>query len=589
MAAIVVSEIASGKHQIASPSALLSVVKGVPLREEPGLGALTLPGLLREVTVRFADREALVLHTPDGVVRWSYATLWERAMEIARALLACGVAKDTRVGVLMTNRPEWVSAFFGIGLAGGVAVALSTFSTPPELEYLLQASGISILLFERAVAKKDFAVILRELEPKIRTAKPGELSSVKFPFLRRLAVVDDALASGVIESWPAFLAHGNVTSRALVEATTAMTKPADAAALFLSSGSTNRPKGILSSHRAVAIQCWRWRRMFALRDDVRTWTANGFIWSGNFGNALGTTLAAGGAVVLQRIFDPVEALELMQAERVTIPHAWPHQWAQLESAPNWNTVDLSGLRYVDPSRPAARHPTFSAPGWVEPTCSYGNTETFTITTAFSSDTPLDVKGTSHGEALPGNTIKIVDPESGAVVPRNARGEIAVKGPTLMLGYIGIPIDESLDEEGFFHTGDGGYIDDAGRLHFEGRLTDIIKTGGANVSPVEVDSVLRSCPGVKVGQTVGVPHETLGEMVVSCVVPHEESAMDEAAVRDFLKQRLASYKVPRRVLFVREEEVALTGSAKIKAGALRDLVSKRLSTEASVPPRKTGAP
>ena len=127
-------------------------------------------------------------------------------------------------------------------------------------------------------------------------------------------------------------------------------------------------------------------------------------------------------------------------------------------------------------------------------------------------------GAEPGEPLPGNTLKIVDPLTGAIVPRGERGEIAVKGPTLMLGYIGIPLDETLDEEGFFRTGDGGYIDERGRLFWEGRLNDIIKTGGANVSPVEVDGVLADHPGVKVSQTVGVPHETLGEMVVACVVP-----------------------------------------------------------------------
>ena len=111
------------------PAALLSIIKGVPLDHEPGLGALTLPGFLREVTTRFAGREALVLHAPSGAVRWSYAGLWDRAMEVARALRACGVGRDSRVGILMTNRPEWIAAFFGVGLAGGVAVALSTFST----------------------------------------------------------------------------------------------------------------------------------------------------------------------------------------------------------------------------------------------------------------------------------------------------------------------------------------------------------------------------------------------------------------------------------------------------------------------------
>ena len=237
-------------------------------------------------------------------------------------------------------------------------------------------------------------------------------------------------------------------------------------------------------------------------------------------------------------------------------------------------MDLSSVRYVDRASPLARHPTVST-SWREPNWAYGSTETFTISTGFPAGTPEEVIAGSHGEVLPGNTVKIVDPMTGAVLPRGQRGEIAVKGPTLMLGYIGVPIDETLDAEGFFRTGDGGYLDEVGRLFWEGRLTDIIKTGGANVSPLEVDAVLASCPGVKVARTVGVPHETLGEMVVACVVPSEGSVLDETSIRNFLKERLASYKVPRRVLFFADEELSLTGSAKIKAGDLRQLASERL--------------
>jgi fatty-acyl-CoA synthase len=560
---------------------VLSIAKGPPLSEEPGLGTLTLPGFLREVTTRFADREALVLRSPNGVERWTYATLWERAVEVARALLALGVGKDSRVGVMMTNRPEWIQAVFGVGLAGGVAVPLSTFSTPRELEYLLQVSGVTFLLFERTVLKKDFAAILGELEPQIQTASPGRLASAKFPFLRRLAAVGDAPAAekagGAIESWSDFLGYGEATARALVDATAATVMPANPGVLFFSSGSTSLPKGILGSHRSVAIQCWRWPRMFALEDDIRCWTANGFFWSGNFTMAMGCTFAAGGTLVLQTTFAAAEALDLMQAERVTLAHAWPHQWAQLVEAPNWSRVDLSSLRYVDANGPMARHPTV-ATRWLEPRWAYGNTETFTISCAFPSDTPPEVTRETHGVALPGNTLKIVDAETGAVVARGERGEIAVKGPTLMLGYINVPIDETLDEEGFFRTGDGGYMDDAGRLVWEGRLTDIIKTGGANVSPVEIDGVLTGYPGLKIGRTVGVPHDTLGEIVVSCVVPHDGATLEEAAIRDFLKERLASYKVPRRVLFFQEDELSMTGSAKVKSGSLRELAAKRLKAE-----------
>ncbi len=556
------------------PAQSLSIVAGPPLSDEPGLEALTLPGFLREVTGMYSEREALVLRTADSVTRWTYAELWERAIEVARALRACGVGMGGRVGVLMTNRPEWVAAVFGTSLAGGVAVALSTFSTAAELDYLLEASGVSVLLFERTVLAKDFAAVLTELAPEIGKAAPRPLQSAKYPFLRRLATIG-AAAPG-IDTWDVFLGRGRKEPRELVEATGAAVQPSDPAVLVFSSGSTSKPKGILSAHRGVSIQMWRFRRMYGFgpEDHVRCWTANGFFWSGNFCMALGATLASGGALVLQQTFVAAEALELMQAERVNFPFAWPHQWAQLESAPNWSRVDLSSMRFADFKTPVAHHPTVSTK-WFEPGHAYGNTETFTITTCFPANTPPEVHGESSGEALPGVTLKIVDPLTGGVVARGERGEICVKGPTLMLGYVGTPLDETLDAEGFFPTGDGGYLDDAGRLFWEGRLTDIIKTGGANVSPREVDEALGTHSGVKVTHTVGIPHETLGEVVVACVVPHEGASLEAEEIRTFLRKRLARYKVPRHVLFFREDELVLTGNAKIKSGDIRQLAAKRM--------------
>ena len=570
----------------AEPGSEPSIVSGPPLGEEPGLGALTLPGYLREVTARYGGREALVHRTSEGVDRWTYADLWDRAVEVASALRACGLGKGERVGVLMTNRPEWVASVFGTSLAGGVAVALSTFSTPSELEHLLQASGVSMLLFERNVLKRDFAAVLAELEPEIAEAAPGALRSARFPFLRRLAAVGDpapdgavpdgAGPDGAVESWSGFLARGRGVPAELVEAAAETVRPSDPAAIFFSSGSTSRPKGILNGHRGIAVQLWRFGRMYGFgpEDGVRSWTANGFFWSGNVGMVLGATFSSGGAVVLQRTFDAAEALELMEAERVSCPIAWPHQWAQLEAAPNWGAVDLAALRFVDQGTALARHPTVPG-GWSEPGRAFGTTETFTIATCFPANTPDEVHGGSMGEALPGVTLKIVDPLAGDAVPRGERGEICVKGPTLMLGYLGVPLDETLDSEGFFRTGDGGRLDAAGRLFWEGRLTDIIKTGGANVSPREVDEAIAGHPRVKVTQTIGVPHETLGEVVVACVVPHADGTLAAEELRGYLRERLASYKVPRHVVFLREDEVALTGSAKIKTSELRDLAAARL--------------
>lgn len=551
----------------------LSILRGPPLSAQPGLGALTLPGYLREVTSGFATREALVACHSDGIVeRWSYADLWSQALAVARALIACDTGKDTRIGVLMTNRPEWLAAFFGIGLAGGVAVTLSTFSTPSELDYLLKASCIEILLFEGHVLKKDFAAILTELAVRTGTTAPD------FPFLRRLVMVGEEETYGTIETWRQFLARGKPVAPEMVEARAASVAPTDPGVIYFSSGSTGKAKGILSTHRGVASQCWRWRWFIDAGDDVRTLSANGFFWSGNFCQTVGPTLSSGGAIVLQPTFEPDRALSLMEKERVTYPVAWTHQWARLKEAPNWATTDLSSLRYVDKQCPLAHHPTVSTT-WVEPRWAYGNTETFTIITGYPANTPEEIAGDSHGEALPGAVIKIVDPMTGEVLPRGRSGEIAVKGVTLMLGYIGVPPDETLDSDGFLRTGDGGHVDDRGRLVWEGRMTDIIKTGGANVSPVEVDTELAACPGIKLSRTVGVPHDTLGELVVTCVVREPGRALGEAQIRDFLRARLASYKTPRRVLFVTEDDLSFTGSAKVRTHALRALAEKRLQAEA----------
>jgi fatty-acyl-CoA synthase len=552
----------------------LSLIRGIPLDEEEGIGALTLGGFLQEITSRFGPKEAAVIHHSDGVEHWSYNDLWLRSVQVARALLACGVGNGTRVGVLMTNRMEFLSSVFGTALAGGVATTMSTFSTAAELEVLVQNSACSVLLLEQRILKKDFAAIMKQLEPGIATAAPGQLHSLKFPFLRYLATVDSEESTGAIEGWSSFLARAETVSPQLVEATAACVSPADPGVLFFSSGSTGKPKGILSAHRGVCLQLWRWRKWLGLDEDVRSWSANGFFWSGNFAIGIGGTLAAGGTLVLQPTFQAEEALQLMEAERVSYLFAWPHQWAQLTDASNWLDVDLTALKYIDSSSPVAGHPTVNS-SWIDATHSYGNTETFTLSSVFPANTPKEVSAGSHGIPAAGNIFKIVAPLTGETVPLGERGEIIVKGPTLMLGYIGVPLSETLDDEGFFHTGDGGFIDDKGRLHWEGRLNDIIKTGGANVSPVEIDTVIAKCPGVKVTQTIGLPDELLGELVVTCIVPQDGAVLSEEEVRSFTKEQLASYKVPRRVLFFNESELELTGSSKIKTAELRTLAASRL--------------
>ena len=331
----------------------MSLVRGIPLADEPGIGALTIPGYLREVTERYAQREAVVLRRGDSAVRWSYTELYAQATAVARALAAAGVGKDCRVGVLMTNRPEYLAALFGVAMAGGVTVALSTFSTSPELAHLLTASACEVLLFEDKVARRDFALALAELEPALAQAYPGAVASARFPFLRALVRLPGLVAtdgpSGIgdlpaMQRWEEFIAAGDGIPAALVEARADTVRPGDTGGLFFSSGTTSLPKGILHAQQAFAIQWWRWPRVFCIREPARSWTGNGFFWSGNVSMVVGTALSTGGAIILQPLFDAGEALRLVEAEGVTLMNGRPHQWARLQAAPGWARADLSSLR-----------------------------------------------------------------------------------------------------------------------------------------------------------------------------------------------------------------------------------------------------
>lgn len=566
----------------------LSIVHGMPLDQEEGVGATTMPAYLREVSSRFATREALVMYSAAGAERWTYKDLWERSLQLARALVKAGVTKDSRVGILMTNRPEFISSLFATAMAGGVAVVFSTFSTAHELAQLLRLSSVSILLFEGCILKKNFATMLAELEPRIRDARPGELQSDSFPFLQRLVQLeslatdgdqqhDSAEHSNAIESWRVFLQAGSTVDDALIEQRCATLSPADNGGIFFSSGTTSLPKGILHTQRAFALQWWRYPRLTGVTSAERVWTGNGFFWSANITMTIGLALSNGGSMVLQPWFEPEATLELIEKERITYMSGRPHQWARLLEAPNWQSSDLSSLRYVTRGELIWTHPTVNT-DWIIP-MGYGNTETMSICSSnayLAKSPPAD----SFGLPLPGTVLKIVDPDTEQLVPRGHRGEIFIKGPTLMRGYLGKTVEQCFDEEGYFATGDGGYVDEDGVLFWEGRLTEIIKTGGANVSPIEIDEALALYPGVRRAQTVGLPHSTLGEIVVSCVVANDGVRLDESSMLAYLKERLASYKLPKKVLFFRHEELELTGSGKVKLAQLRQLASKRLAEYSS---------
>jgi len=288
----------------------------------------------------------------------------------------------------------------------------------------------------------------------------------------------------------------------------------------------------------------------------------------------------GATLLLQEVFEPGAALALIEAERATAVHAWPHQQKALGEHPSASKRDLRSVRKVDFSAPIAKLAGLEKDEYGTG-ASYGLSETFTIAAMLPADAPLELRKQTSGRALPGMTLRIVDPVSGQELATGAAGEIAVKGVTLMRGYYKVAPENCFDADGYFRTQDGGSLDAQGYLHWTGRLSNLIKTGGANVSPVEIEECLAKHPSIKAAVAVGVEHATLGEIVVLCVVPVEGAKIDETQLRAWLRERLAAYKVPKRVLVFPAEELAYTGNQKVQVAPLREAARQRLAAEGAV--------
>ena len=555
----------------------MTTYSGPPLETEEGIGPLTFGGFLEDLARRFGERPAYVWLPANGLrVEWSYAYLHDQARAVAKALVAGGVTRGTRVAVLMATRPEWVAAVWGSAMAGGVAVLFNTFAEPRELDHLLRHSDASVVLTQTSLLRHHYVDDLLELCPEALTGDPGRIASTSYPFLRRVVALDaDAVEiKGAVQTWDGFLGAGDSVPDEVLDGVLRETHPEEDGIIIYSSGTTSLPKGVLHRHRAPLLQCWRHARREGFMSDDRVYTGLPFFWTAGFAAAMGATLASGACLVTGSHFEADHVLDIIERERITILQGPAHQDAELAAAHARHRRDVSSIRR-EVHRITGEPPPV---GWTRPSSrsAYGSSETFTSLTATAESAQFAERAT-WGRLTAGARMRFLDPASGQSVGAGEEGEIVLKGPTLMRGYVKVPPEDVFDEDGYFRTGDLGWIDDEGLLHFTGRVKNMIKTSGANVAPLEVELLLMQHPSIHRAVVVGVPDDVVGEIVVACVVPRAGHRLTEDDTRAHLRGSLSSFKIPRHVLFFESEDaLPRTGSDKFNVPAVQALAADLLS-------------
>lgn len=538
----------------------------------------TIGELIRRSAERYPDRAAIV--TLDQ--RITYRELVELSDRYARALVALGVGKGTHVGLLMENRPEWLAIAFAATGIGAVLVPISTFSKAGDLEYQLRHADVSHLLMSDRFLGNEYLQDLISIAPELKGAEPGRLFTAALPALRHVVMTgavagDDGDLPQAARSWASFESGADAIPEAVVAALQAEVVPQDECYLLYTSGTTARPKGALHIHEAVATNGYRIGEHQGITPDDVSWFYFPFFFSAGCCNVSLGSLSHGATLLVQDTFDPGVAIELIDREGATAWHLWPHTLKALMEHPDWQTKDHSKLhKGTGPFELMLGITHEDGMGGVN---MYGMTETCTAFSCTRADDPGDVRVMTQGYPFEGCTVKIVDPATGAPVGPDEEGEICVKGINVMVRYYKVDPAETFDEDGFFHTGDLGMVRADGRLCYKQRLKDTIKTGGINVSPGEVEWALRAIEGVGEAYVFAIPSPDRGEEVAAAIVPVEGSGLDEKQIYERTKDTLSGYKRPKALLFLKADEVPMTGSGKVQTFVLRQRLLEQLrSTE-----------
>jgi fatty-acyl-CoA synthase len=458
----------------------------------------------------------------------------------------------------MPNRAEWLAAAFGVWRCGGVLVPLSTLARPRELAHFLRSADIALLLAVRRFLRHDYAAMLDEIAAGIGRA-PAPLFDAALPALRQVVWLDDEPDDAV----RTLAAPGTALGSEWPDALTARVAPADPATVTFTSGTTSEPKGAVHAHRALCRSASDVGATLGVEPSDRTWGYLPFFFNAGLVAVALATLARGAALVLTEVFEPGEALALLESERCTVFFGWPHQAEALIQHPRFASTRLALHKGVGANVPWASR---LYPPDHHAVATWGMTETGPMFTAWPSTTPLELRASGHGAPIAGREVRICDPETGEPRDVGTAGELCVRGPTLFSHYDGLAPRDCFDLDGYFHTGDLGRLDERGTLHFLGRIKDVIKTAGANVAAAEVEATLLRHPSVGAAHVVPVPAGARGEDVAAFVVASQP--VEPVALLEHCRAELASYKVPRHLWLRREDQLPLRSSGKVDKALLR---------------------
>jgi fatty-acyl-CoA synthase len=516
---------------------------------------------------------------PDRDLLWTYADFYQRTDQLAKGLLAIGVGKGDHVGVWARNVPEWLTLMFATAKIGAVLVTINTNYKIHEAEYVLRQSDMHTIAIIDGQRDVSFIDIIYQLVPELKEQPRGHLKSKHFPFLKNVIYIGQEKHRGMFSTSELFQLGDSQSDDQLKAAKTGLDRH-DTVNMQYTSGTTGFPKGVMLTHRNILNNGFYIGERQNMTSADRVCVPVPLFHC--FGCVLGimAIFSHGATAVMVEQFDPLLVLASVQKAKATALYGVPTMYFAELNHPMFNMFDLTSLRTgimsgtLCPVELMRR--VMTEMHMPEITIPYGLTEASPVFIMSGYDDPVELRCTTVGTGQPHTEIKLIDPETGEIVPPNTPGEICCRGYNVMKGYYNMPEETAqvIDADGWLHTGDLGEVDENGYYKITGRLKDMIIRGGENIYPREIEEFLMSHPNVDQAEVVGIPDERYGEIVGAFVIPPPGKSTTEEELREFCRQNIAFYKTPAHFFVVKE--FPQTASGKIQKFKLREQARKILN-------------